>query len=142
VRLLPGQREYARYFRHDKDLWYDSGMNNHIPIASVDTTFPETATKPKTDTIFMVADDEQLEKPYKVIIENDDVTPMEFVVLVLIVIFELDNPRAEQVMLTAHIEGQALVTTLPYEDARQRVYTAHSSARDAGFPLSFYLEPE
>jgi ATP-dependent Clp protease adaptor protein ClpS len=117
-------------------------MNNYLPFASVDTTFPETTTKPKVDTVFMVADDEELEKPYKVIIENDDITPMEFVVLVLIVIFELDNPRAEQVMLTAHNEGRALVTTLPYEDAHQRVYTAHSSAREAGFPLSFYLEPE
>jgi ATP-dependent Clp protease adaptor protein ClpS len=108
--------------------------------AITETAYPETITMPKVGTEFVVANDEQLEKPYKVIIENDDVTPMEFVVLVLMVIFALDSQRAEQVMLTAHQEGRALVTTLPYEDARQRVYAAQSSARDAGFPLSFYLE--
>jgi len=32
--------------------------------------------------------------------------------------------------------------SLPFEDAQQRVYQAHSVARAAGYPLSFYLEPD
>ncbi len=117
-------------------------MIHRSNITSItDTTTPDTVTKPRIDTDFVVANDEELERPYRVIIENDDVTPMDFVVLVLTVIFELNSQQATQVMLTAHIEGRALVTVLPYEDARQRVYSAQSSARDAGYPLSFYLEP-
>jgi ATP-dependent Clp protease adaptor protein ClpS len=107
-------------------------------------THETTVAIPKTttDVEFIVASDEELEKPYRVIIENDDVTPMDFVVLVLLSIFELSFERAQDVMLTAHYEGRAYVVTLPFEEAQQRVYTAHSMAREVGYPLSFYLEPE
>jgi ATP-dependent Clp protease adaptor protein ClpS len=104
----------------------------------IDVAPPETTTT----TEYIIASDEDLERPYRVIIENDDVTPMEFVVLVLLSIFDLDMERAEAVMLEAHYKGQAYVVSLPFEDAQQRVYHAHSVARAAGYPLSFYLEPE
>ncbi|MBK9712326.1 MAG: ATP-dependent Clp protease adaptor ClpS [Kouleothrix sp.] len=102
------------------------------------TSQPETTTGVE----YVVIGDEDLEKPYRVIIENDDVTPMDFVVIVLLTIFELSIERAESVMLEAHNTGHAYVRTLPFEDAQQRVYTAHSLARTSGYPLSFYLEPE
>ena len=104
----------------------------------VDVAPPETTTTVE----YIVASDEDLERPYRVIIENDDVTPMEFVVLVLLSIFDLDIDRAEAVMLEAHYQGHAYVVTLPFEDAQQRVYHAHNTARAAGYPLSFYLEPD
>ena len=50
------------------------------------------------------------------IIENDDVTPMDFVVLVLLTIFELSYERAEEVMYQAHLKGRAYVATLPFEE--------------------------
>ncbi|MEI8166748.1 MAG: ATP-dependent Clp protease adaptor ClpS [Chloroflexales bacterium] len=90
---------------------------------------------------FKVAPREDLEKPYRVIIENDDVTPMDFVVLVLRTFFGLTIDQAMGVMLTAHHEGHAHVTTMPYEEAQERVYNAHHAAREAGYPLTFYLEP-
>jgi len=91
---------------------------------------------------FRVAEREELEKPYRVIIENDDVTPMEFVVQALRVFFGLGNDQAMAVMLTAHSEGRAHVVTLPYEEAQERIYNAHHAAREAGYPLTFYLEPD
>lgn len=94
------------------------------------------------DLTFKVVEREELEKPYRVIIENDDVTPMDFVVVVLRVFFGLGFERAMTVMLTAHTEGRAHVTTLPYEEAQERVYNAHHAAREAGYPLTFYLEPD
>jgi ATP-dependent Clp protease adaptor protein ClpS len=103
---------------------------------------PETTTTTIVDVEYRVISDEELERPYRVIIENDDVTPMEFVTLVLLTIFELSYERAVHVMLEAHYNGRAYVVTLPFEEAQQRVYTAQSIARDAGFPLSFYLEPD
>lgn len=108
----------------------------------VDAPPADTDTKPRVDIEYVIADEAELDRRYRVIIENDDVTPMEFVVMVLVVIFELSNERAFEVMLIAHNEGRAHVITLPFEDARQRVYAAQSSAREVGYPLSFYLEPE
>jgi len=106
--------------------------------ATVDVAPPKTTT----DVEYVVISAEELERPYRVIIENDDVTPMDFVVMVLLTIFELDFESAMQVMLDAHYNGRALVRTLPLEDAQQRVYSAKSLAREAGYPLSFYLEPD
>lgn len=91
---------------------------------------------------FRVAERDELEKPYRVIIENDDVTPMDFVVLTLRVFFGLGFERAMAVMLTAHNEGRAHVVTLPFEEAQERVYNAHHAAREEGYPLTFYLEPD
>lgn len=106
------------------------------------TQTPETITRPTIDLELVVVGDEELEKPFRVIIQNDDVTPMEFVVAVLVTIFERSVDQAYEVMLDAHYNGRALVMVLPLKEAQDRVYAAQSVARDAGYPLSFYLEPD
>jgi ATP-dependent Clp protease adaptor protein ClpS len=83
-----------------------------------------------------------VEPPYRVLIHNDDVTPMEFVVAVLTRIFELTLPESERIMLTAHITGLAHVATLPLSDAQKRVGKAHFAASLEGYPLLFTIEPE
>lgn len=95
-------------------------------------------TKPKIE--FIVA--EELEPPYRVLIHNDDVTPMDFVVQVLQSVFELLFERAEAVMLTAHQKGVAYVATYPKEEALSRVERAHGMARAEGYPLKFTVEKE
>jgi ATP-dependent Clp protease adaptor protein ClpS len=62
--------------------------------------------------------------------------------MVLRVFFGLSVNDALSVMLTAHNEGRALVATMPFEEAQERVYGAHSAAREDGYPLTFYLEPD
>lgn len=91
---------------------------------------------------FKVVEREDLEKPYRVIVENDDVTPMDFVVMILRAFFGLSFDRAVVVMLTAHYEGRAHVATFPFEEAKERVYNAHHASREAGYPLTFHLEPD
>lgn len=105
-----------------------------------EVSVPHTTTIPATT--YVVVTEEELERPYRVIIENDDVTPMDFVVLVLLTIFDLEYQQSVAVMLEAHYNGRAHVVTLPYEEAQRRVYEAHHAAREAGYPLSFYLEPD
>ncbi len=83
-----------------------------------------------------------LEPPYRVIIHNDDVTPMDFVLHILRAVFLLDGLRALQVMYTAHYHGAAYVQTLPKSEAVQRVGQAHVTARLNRYPLRFTLEPE
>ncbi len=95
-------------------------------------------TKPKIE--FIVA--EELEPPYRVLIHNDEVTPMDFVVAILESVFELTIDRAEAVMLTAHYTGGAVVGTYPKDDAQRRVDEAHKFARWAEYPLKFTMEPE
>lgn len=94
------------------------------------------------DLEFVVMGDEALEKPFRVIIHNDDVTPFDFVIAVLLNVFELDFKRAEDVTYEAHTTGQAVVCVLPYEEASHRVYVAQSAAREFGYPLAFTLEPD
>jgi ATP-dependent Clp protease adaptor protein ClpS len=84
----------------------------------------------------------ELEPPYKVLIHNDDVTPMEFVVAVLRSVFALSGRAAMAVMLEAHYTGISYVATLPHEEAKYRVGQAHGMARAAGYPLTFSIEPE
>ena len=59
----------------------------------------------------------RLKRPplYRVILRNDDYTPMEFVVQVLEKVFSLDRNTATRIMLEAHLRGVALVTTCPLE---------------------------
>lgn len=94
--------------------------------------------KPKIE--FIVAP--ELEPPYRVLVHNDDVTPMDFVTMILQLVFELNLERAESVMLTAHNTGVAYVASYPREDAERRVNQAHTLARRESYPLTFSLEPE
>jgi ATP-dependent Clp protease adaptor protein ClpS len=84
----------------------------------------------------------ELESLYRVIIHNDNITPMDFVVHILKTIFYLANDRAADIMLTAHIKGNAYVQTLPKSEAERRVNKAHFEANNAGYPLKFTMEPE
>jgi ATP-dependent Clp protease adaptor protein ClpS len=84
----------------------------------------------------------ELEPLYRVIIHNDDVTPMDFVVHVLKQIFFLDESDSVVVMLTAHYIGEAIVQILPKSEAEKRVNKAHFAAGLEGYPLHFSIEPE
>jgi ATP-dependent Clp protease adaptor protein ClpS len=78
----------------------------------------------------------------KVLIHNDDITPYDFVITVLIRFFPLTTKEAERITWTAHTTGIALVAILPSSEAQQRVGRAHFAASLEGFPLSFSIEPE
>ena len=83
-----------------------------------------------------------LEPLYRVIIHNDDVMPMDFVVHALTTIFLLTQPDAIEVMYTAHFSGIAYVQTLPKTEAERRINKAHFAAGLEGYPLHFSMEPE
>jgi ATP-dependent Clp protease adaptor protein ClpS len=102
------------------------------------------STQPLIDPgIFEDTDQEEaLEPPYKVFIHNDDVTPYDFVIVVLQRFFELDAFQAEVVTFAAHSQGIAYVTTLPRPEAVTRVGKAHFAASLEGYPLTFTIEPE
>jgi ATP-dependent Clp protease adaptor protein ClpS len=78
----------------------------------------------------------------RVIIHNDEVTPYDFVILILQKIFQLNPLTAEHITFVAHTSGQAHVTTLPLSEARKRVGKAHFAASLEGYPLMFTIELE
>lgn len=84
----------------------------------------------------------ELEPLYRVIIHNDDVTPMDFVTHILVSIFSLGYPEAVEIMLTAHNKGQAVVQILSKAEAEKRINKAHFAAGLEGHPLHFSMEPE
>jgi ATP-dependent Clp protease adaptor protein ClpS len=84
----------------------------------------------------------KLEPLYRVIIHNDDMTPMDFVVKVLTSIFMLGTDTATEVMFKAHVFGLAYVQTLPKAEAEKRINKSHFAAGLEGYPLHFSIEPE
>jgi ATP-dependent Clp protease adaptor protein ClpS len=96
----------------------------------------QTVTEP------VAGSETQLAPLYRVLIHNDDVTPMDFVVRVLAEIFRLDEPRSIAVMWEAHTRGVAHVVTEPLEQAEFHVDQARSLSRARKFPLTFSIEPE
>ncbi len=79
---------------------------------------------------------------YKVLMLNDDYTPMEFVVYVLQRFFGMDHAHAVDVMLTVHNKGVAVVGVYPYEVAETKVMQVMDCARSNQHPLQCTLEKE
>lgn len=79
---------------------------------------------------------------YRVIVHNDDMTPMDFVTHILVTVFLVPDANAVTIMYTAHLHGTAYVQTLPGPEARRRIGKAHFAARMRRFPLAFSMEPE
>jgi ATP-dependent Clp protease adaptor protein ClpS len=77
---------------------------------------------------------------YKVLMLNDDYTPMEFVVLVLKRFFSMDLDQATRVMLHVHQRGVGVCGIFPYEVAETKVNQVMDFARQNQHPLQCTLE--
>ena len=77
---------------------------------------------------------------YRVLILNDDYTPMEFVVDVLEKFFRMDRTTATRVMLEVHTQGKGICGVFTYEIAETKVALVTSYARDHHHPLMCTLE--
>jgi ATP-dependent Clp protease adaptor protein ClpS len=73
--------------------------------------------------------------PWRVILHNDDVTTMDFVVWLLVTLFGKSYDDALTLMMAVHNTGSATVTVCPQERAELYVEQVHSLARPRGFPL-------
>jgi ATP-dependent Clp protease adaptor protein ClpS len=77
---------------------------------------------------------------YKVLMLNDDYTPMEFVVMVLKRFFRMDLEQATRVMLHVHQRGVGVCGIFPYEVAETKVNQVMDCARENQHPLQCTLE--
>ena len=83
------------------------------------------------------ATDIALEEPtlYQVILFNDDWTTMDFVIDVLMRIFEKNNDEAVEVMLKIHKEGSGICGVYPYDIAELKARITLDLAKQNGYPL-------
>jgi len=74
-------------------------------------------------------------KMYKVMLLNDDYTPMDFVIEVLQNFFDMDEQKATQIMLHVHTRGQGLCGIFTHEVAETKTAQVNEYARDNEHPL-------
>ena len=80
--------------------------------------------------------------PYKVLLHNDDYTPREFVVGILMAFFDMAVDEATRLMWFVHSNGIGECGTYTYEVAETKVHQVTQAARENGFPLKTSLEPQ
>ncbi len=87
--------------------------------------------------------DELREPPmYRVLLHNDDYTAMDFVVEILMLVFNKLPEEAVNIMLNVHRKGIGLCGVYTYEVSETKVETVHAIARGQGFPLKCTMEKE
>ena len=99
---------------------------------------------PGNDTSLLTKTRTKTERPplYKVLLLNDDYTPMEFVVHVLERFFGLNHAQAFDIMLTVHKKGLAVVGVFSFEVAETKVAQVMDFARRHQHPLQCTMEKE
>jgi ATP-dependent Clp protease adaptor protein ClpS len=102
----------------------DTGGQDQLGVAT------KTRTKPKKPSMF------------KVLLLNDDFTPMEFVVMVLKRFFNMNLEQATRVMLHVHQKGVGVCGVFPYEIAETKVNQVMDFARQNQHPLQCKLEKD
>ena len=97
-----------------------------------------------TDTSGDVKERVQVQKKeptlYKVVLLNDDYTTMEFVVDVLMSIFQKTASEAYQIMMHVHVNGRGIAGVYPWEVAETKAEATVSLARESGYPLQAVTE--
>src|SRR6185312_4611800 len=91
-----------------------------------------TETKPKTARPPL----------YKVVLLNDDFTPMDFVILILKKFFMKSEVEAARIMMQVHSEGAGLAGIYTYELAETKVYAVNEFSRRHKHPLKCIMEKE
>jgi len=86
--------------------------------------------------------EQQIKEPslYKVLIINDDFTPMDFVIDVLVRFFKMDLERATQVMMHVHTRGKGLCGIFTHEIAETKMLQANQYAKENAHPLLCVME--
>ena len=81
-------------------------------------------------------------KQWKVLLLNDDHTPMDFVVGLLTEVFRRTSDESKNIMLQVHNEGSGVAGVYPFEIAESKSVEATAISRANGFPLQIKIEEE
>jgi ATP-dependent Clp protease adaptor protein ClpS len=81
-------------------------------------------------------------KNWKVIFLNDDTTPMEFVISLLVEVFKHSQDNAKDITLQVHETGSGIAGIYSFEIAEAKAVESTNLARQNGFPLQIKLEED
>ncbi|MFC6617123.1 ATP-dependent Clp protease adaptor ClpS [Deinococcus radiophilus] len=101
-------------------------------------------TRPDSSAKTQTLERTQTQKPrlWRVLLLNDDYTPMDFVVDVLVGHFRRSEAEAQVIMLAVHHKGQGVAGIYTRDIAESKVTQVTGEARAAGYPLRLLAEPE
>lgn len=127
--------EYFYQLITGQDLSLPAGPKNsekkHDSDTNVQTIIePKDETKTKTPSM------------YKVVLLNDDYTPMDFVVSILIRFFSKSEPEAATIMLQVHQQGKGVAGVYPFEVAETKAFQVQNYAKIREHPLKCTIEKE
>jgi len=113
-----------------------------VELAGAGSPFIEWTMAAKTQKSVLEAERTRTALPpmFKVLLLNDDYTPMEFVVLVLQRFFSMDREQATRIMLKVHNEGRGVCGVFPRDIAATKVELVLSFAREHQHPLACVME--
>ena len=99
---------------------------------------------PKKQKDILAKDRKKIDRPkkYKVVFYNDDFTPMNFVTLILVNVFNKGQGEAESIMMRVHNQGKAVAGVYSKQIAETKIETTTMFARQSGYPLYAEAEPE
>jgi ATP-dependent Clp protease adaptor protein ClpS len=119
---------------------FDNGSQPRL--ANDDQKRPGSPGTPGTAVITKTKPQTKRPNLYRVLILNDDYTPMEFVVLVLEKYFAKGRDEATRIMLHVHHKGVGVCGVYPYEVAETKVTQVMDFSRQNGHPLQCTMEKE
>lgn len=106
---------------------------------------PETHFTVGGDGQLILADDDaKVKRPpmYHIVLLNDDFTPMDFVVELLMQVFGHPESKAADLMMEVHEKGEAIVATYSFDVAESRAAHVNTIAQNNGFPMRAEMRPE
>jgi ATP-dependent Clp protease adaptor protein ClpS len=118
----------------------EPGFEGHTP--TMGKRDKDITDNPSTDVIVKSKPKTKTPSMYKVLMLNDDYTPMEFVVHVLEKFFGKNRPEATRIMLHVHQRGVGVCGVFTYEVAETKVNSVVDYARRHQHPLQCTLEKE
>lgn len=120
----------------------ESSMNWHVIQQAGSTSHGAPADPDRQGDLAVEEARPKLKRPsmYKVVMLNDDYTPMDFVVEVLEVFFAMDREKATRVMLTVHTEGKAVCGVYSRDVAETKAAQVVDYAREHQHPLMCLVE--
>lgn len=118
-------------------MWWRTRRMPALPAASPSTAADDLALLRQVSAEYAGRADLQ-----QLVILNDDLTPMDLVIVVLKSVFKLPDAVAFQVTMEAHNEGECVIAVLPAEVAAERVTAANEMAEKTGnYPLQIVPRP-
>jgi ATP-dependent Clp protease adaptor protein ClpS len=143
-RIAPGAAVQPGFTLERRELCYNWRDARWRAICVGDMTDKRKIGRPGDDTGILTKTRPQTKKPsmYKVLLLNDDYTPMEFVIVVLMRIFGMAQENAAEVMMHVHRRGVGICGVYPFEVAETKVTQVVDFARRNEHPLQCTMEKD